>query len=147
MQNSPGGRPYLRSRPVGLEGVAQSMLTSFLRHWSMSTELKKATDWGRSCMPNALANILLQETQAHNQESSQGYSLFYGGYFWQGRIKFTELWSDLVSRFVIWSASAALWRSVLQTRYRTSSWMLMQKRASMSCSSQSHFMATRIRCR
>lgn len=44
VQNSPGGRPYLRSRPVGLEGVTQSMLTSFLRHWSMSTELKKATD-------------------------------------------------------------------------------------------------------
>lgn len=53
VQNSPGGRPYLRSTPVGLEGVTQSMVTSFLRHWSMSTELKKATDWGRSCMPNA----------------------------------------------------------------------------------------------
>lgn len=44
VQNSPGGRLYLRSKPVGLEGVTQSMLTSFLRHWSMSTELKKATD-------------------------------------------------------------------------------------------------------
>lgn len=61
--NSPGGRPYLRSRPVGLEGVTQSMVTSFLRHWSMSTALKKATDWGRSCIPNAWANILLPEAE------------------------------------------------------------------------------------
>lgn len=103
VQNSPGGRPYLRSRPVGLEGVTQSMLTSFLRHWSMSTELKKATDWGRSCMPNAWANILLQETQAHNQESSQGYSLFYGGYFWQGRIHLLRCYQ---------TSSAGLWSGV-----------------------------------
>lgn len=41
----------------------QSMVTSFLRHWSMSTELKKATDCGRSCIPNACANILLWETK------------------------------------------------------------------------------------
>lgn len=61
---SPGGIPYLRSIPVGLEGVMQSMLTSFRRHWSMSTELKKATDCGRSCIPNACAKILLQETEA-----------------------------------------------------------------------------------
>lgn len=66
VQNSPCGRPYLLSRPAGLEGVTQSMVTSFLRHWSMSTALKKATDWGRSCMPNAWANTLLQETQAEN---------------------------------------------------------------------------------
>lgn len=59
----PGGIPYLRSIPVGLEGVMQSMVTSFLRHWSTSTELKKATDCGRSCIPNACANILLWETK------------------------------------------------------------------------------------
>lgn len=58
-RGSPGGIPYLRSIPVGLEGVVQSMLTSFLRHWSMSTELKNATDCGRSCIPNACAKILL----------------------------------------------------------------------------------------
>ena len=59
----------------------------------------------------------------------------------------TQLGADLVSRFVICRASAARWRSSLQTRYRTSSWMLMQKRPSMSCSSKSHFMATSIRWR
>lgn len=76
-QDSPGGRLYLRSRPVGLEGVTQSMVTSFLRHWSMSTALKKATDWGRSFKPNAWANTLLQETQAHTQESCTVHCLFH----------------------------------------------------------------------
>lgn len=76
VQNSPAGRPYFRSRPVGLEGVTQSMLTSFLKHWSMSTELKKATDWGRSCMPNVWANIHLQETRR-----AQSQKLSHRGYF------------------------------------------------------------------
>lgn len=49
---SPWGIPYLLSIPVGLEGVLQSMVTSFLRHRSMSTALKKATDWGRSLRPS-----------------------------------------------------------------------------------------------
>lgn len=42
--SSPWGIPYLLSIPVGLEGVLQSMVTSFLRHRSISTVLKKATD-------------------------------------------------------------------------------------------------------
>lgn len=95
MQNSPDFRPYLLSRPVGLEGVTQSMVTSFLRHWSMSTELKNATDWGRSFMPNACANTLLQGTEAHIRKSCQVYCLFYSEYFLTGKVKY------LVSRFVI----------------------------------------------
>lgn len=81
MQHSPGGRLYLRSRPVGLEGVMQSMLTSFLRHWSMSTALKKATDWGRSCMPNAWANALLPRQKHSIRRQVKSITQLYSGYF------------------------------------------------------------------
>lgn len=45
---SPRGMPYFFSMPVGFDGVTQFMVTSFLKHRSMSTALKKATDCGRS---------------------------------------------------------------------------------------------------
>ena len=63
MLRSPWGIPYRLSIPVGLEGVLQSMVTSFLRHWSISTVLKNATDWGRSFRPSLCANMHLKETR------------------------------------------------------------------------------------
>lgn len=40
----PFGISYAISRPSGLLGVLQSIYGSFLKHLSISTELKKATD-------------------------------------------------------------------------------------------------------
>lgn len=76
----------------------QSMVTSFLRHWSMSTELKKATDCGRSCIPKACANILLWETK----------DVITGARFYQcGCFRPNNFSAHLVSRFVICIASDA----------------------------------------
>jgi len=40
----PGGILYPLCKPTGLDGVMQSSEASFLRHLSMSTQLKYATD-------------------------------------------------------------------------------------------------------
>ena len=44
---------------VGLDGVTQSIETSFLNTWSISTSLKKAQDCGTSLIPNCSQNMAL----------------------------------------------------------------------------------------